>query len=280
MSETAAQTQAPQAPAAEQPKTPEVTSPSPKQDPQMASKFAALAKKERQARALQEQAKAREAELARREAAIAEREKLWDSEFKQSPLEALKKRGYSYEDLTKAALNDGKFDPATEVKEVRSEIERLRQEQAEKEKKAQEAAQKAQSEAEAQAVEAFKSQISQHIDANAEKYELTKFYDSADLVFQTVEEHFERTKKVLSIDEACGLVEQYIESELDRAAQQSKKFKSKYLAQKAAEDAKDGKSQPKTTTTLSNTLATSSAPSLLPSKTEDDRIKRALAKLG
>lgn len=250
--------------------------PSMQKPDQMASKFAALAKKERQARMLHMQAKARGDELSKREAAIAEREKLWEDEFRTSPLVALKRRNITYEDLNNAVLNDGKFQPDVEIKSVRDELQRLRQDSQDKERKALEDAKLAQEQAEAQAVETFKGRIGEFITQNGEKYELTKLYDASELVFQTVEQHFERTKKVLSIDEACGLVEGYLEAELERTSKESKKFQSKFLASKETED----KSPPKSTTTLSNNLNSSSAPSMLPQKTEDDRIKRALAALG
>ncbi len=277
MAELVTQPTTPAEPPKPVPVVPE-TPPASKPD-DMSAKFAALAKKERMLRMNFGQHKAKESALAERERKIAEREAQWESEFKTSPLEAIKKRGYSYEDLTKAALNDGKFDAATEVKEVRSEIERLRQEQADKDKKAQENATAQQTAAEQEAVETFKTNISTFIETNKEKYELTALYDASELVFQTVEEHFERTKKegkpkILTVDEACGLVESYLESELERTATSSKKFQAKYQAAKQA----DPKQAPKSSVTLSNEH-TSTAPSLLPAHTEEDRIKRALAKL-
>lgn len=250
----------------------------------MAAKFAALAKKERIARLAQHNLKTKETSLAERERQVAERDRKWDEEFKISPLEALKKRGYSYEDLTKAALNDGKFQPETEIKEVKSEIERFRQEQAEKEKKAQEAEELAKQQALTEAVETFKSNIHTHLESNKDKYELTALYEAEDLVFQTVEAHYLETQKtgkpkIMSLDEACGLVESYLESEIDRTATSSKKFQSKYQALKAKEESET--KGPRTSTTLTNDLIPSSAaPSLLSTKTENDRLKRALAALG
>lgn len=267
----------------QKPNTPEV--PSQKVD-DMSAKFAALAKKEKIARMAHAQAKQKEQTLAERERAIAERERLWDEEFKQSPLEAIKKRGYSYEDLTKAALNDGKFDPEVEVRGVKSELQKFKEEQVEKEKRAKEEALEAQKRQEEQTVNTFKSNIKATIEKNKEKYELTSLYEADGMVFETIEEHFRQTTaegspKVLSIDEACELVEKYLESELDRAASTSKKFQSKYQAIKAKEDAAAQKqSSGKTTTTLTNESSLSAAPSLLSTATENDRIKRALAALG
>jgi hypothetical protein len=244
---------------------------------EMRSKFAALAKKERMARLAQANIKSREQQLIDRERQIAERERLWNEEFKQSPLEAIKKRGYTYEDITKAALNDGKFEPATEIKSVKEEIERIKQEASEREKKQLEAQQSAVAQAEQEAIDSFKDKITKSIEENKDKYELTQILEASELVFQTVEEHFNRTKKILSINEACDLVEQYLESEVERTAQNSKKFQSKYGSMK--QKVEEPKGKPKSDVTLSNEL-TSTAPSLLPSHTENDRIKRALAALG
>lgn len=249
----------------------------PKED-SLSPKFAALAKKERYARMLSQKAKAREAEIVRREQAILDRERMWDEEWKKTPLDALKKRGITYEDLTQAALNDGKFNPDVEIKSVKDEIQRLREEQAEKERKTKEAMELAQKQQEQEIVDAFKENISSHLEQNLEKYELTKLFDASDLVFQTVEEYFERNQKVLSIDEACQLVETYLESEIDRTAKESKKFKSKFLTpqQKQDQEKREGTSS----VTLNNQMNSSSAPSLLPKATEDERMKRALAALG
>lgn len=278
-------TQTPAAPKeGEKPVTPEASSSGGRPD-EMSSKFAALAKKERIARLQAAQVKKQREALAERERVIAERERGFQEEFKRSPLEALKKLGYTYDDITKAALNDGKFDASTEVKEVRSEIQRLREEQAEKDKKAQEAIETAAQKAEQDAIEAFRGRISETIEAQKDKYELVHLYDASELVFQTVEEHYARTAKegkpkILSVDEACELVEQYLESEIDRMAKTSKKFQTKYAGGKPKEGAEGGKGEPKNSTTITNSLATSAAPSLLPPATEDARLKRALAALG
>ena len=262
------------------PVTPEV----PSQKDDMAHKFASLARKERMARHMSKAVKSREAQLAERERQIAEREQMWEQEFKKSPLEAIKKRGFTYEDLTNAVLNDGKFSPETEIKEVKSEIERFRQEQELKEQKMLEMQQQQAAEAEAQAIDTFKSNISEFIATNKDKYELTSLYEEEDLVYRTVEEHYNRTladgnPKIMSIEEACSLVEDYIEAELDRTATNSKKFQSKYQPMKAKEEEKTNR--PHSSNTLSNDLTpTSSAPSILSVKTENERIKRALAALG
>ncbi len=264
------------------PVTPEV--PSQKAPDEMSAKFAALARKERMLRDSAGRFKSQESALAERERKIAEREAAWERELRDTPLEALKKRGLTYEDLTKAALNDGKFQPETEVKSVKSEVERLRQEMAVKDKQAAEDAEKARAAAEQEVVDAFKGRIGDHLGANKEKFELVNLYEASELVYQTVEEHYTRTKeagspKLLSIEEACQLVEDYLEGELDKTAKASKKFQTKYGQPQAKEDGGQ-RPAPKSSTTLTNQMASSAAPSLLPAATESDRIKRALAALG
>lgn len=251
--------------------------------PDLSSKFAALARKERMARQIAQQTKQREAQLIERERQLAERERVWNEEFEKTPLEALKKRGKSYEDLTRAALNDGRFDPETEVRTVKQEIDRLRQEQAEREKRNEEIQRTAQQQLEQETIERFKESITDTVEQHKDKYELIHLFERSDLVFDVVEEHYERTKaqgkpKVLSIHEACDLVEKFIEEEIERTASTSKKFQSKYVQNKPV----DTKQQPKSSTTINNSMqpTTSAAPSLLSANQENDRIRRALAALG
>lgn len=251
----------------------------------MSAKFAALAKKERMARMASQTLRQKEAAISERERMITERERQWNEEFKQSPLEAIKKRGYSYEDLTKAALNDGKFDAGTELKSVRDEIQRMQQAQIQKEEEAKKAQESQQSKEVEDTVNAFKGRISEVIQSKNDTYELVSLHEAHDLVYQTVEEHYGRTlregkPKILSIEEACALVEDYLETEIERTAQKSKKFQSKYKVAGTQETAK-GQQQAtqKNQTTLTNQY-TSTSPSLLPAATEADRIKRALAALG
>lgn len=263
------------APVTAAPTTPEAPKTDPKQDSN-AAKFAALARRERANRDIQKQIQQREQLLKQKEQEILEREQRWNSEFRESPLEALRRRGIEYKDLTEAALNDGKFQPDIAIKEVKSELQKLREEQATREQKILEQ-QKLEQEAAAQeTINAFRERITSHIDANSEKYELTKLYDASDMVYQTVEKHYEETKKLITLEEACDLVEQYLESELERTTKESKKFQSKYLNKPKEEP----KPQQKSSTTLSNSIPSSSAPSMLPAATENDRLKRALAALG
>ena len=260
----------------EQPKPTEAApQAAPPEKDQMSAKFAALARRERQARQIHTRAKQREEALLKKEQEIAEREKMWESEFRSSPLEALKRRGIAYQDITNAALNDGKFDASVEVKTVQQEIQKLREEQAQKEKEYLERQKQQELEGMQETINGFKEHISEHLKQNSEKYELTSLFEGGERIYQVIEQYFNETQKVMSIDEACSFVEQEFEKELEKAAK-AKKFQSKYTSAKKEEP----KLPPKTTTTLSNSIPSSSAPSLLPAATERDRMQRALAKLG
>ncbi len=266
----------------------------PKDD--MSSKFAALAKREKAIVRQQQEYKAREAAMAEREAKIAAREakiqeadKLWDEDIWKS----LEARGLDYNKLTKKFMEgDTKAPKETlsaeqQVAKALADFQKKQddkdaEQKAEQEKQQKAAEAKQQAELQA-AYEKFKSDIKTHIQADEAAYELINLYDQSDLVVDTIQQHFENTQevdeqgfitksgKVLSVKEASDMVEKYLEEEAQKA------LKSKKLGAKpTAPETKEKKDAPKT---LHNQL-TPTTSSTLPAKTEADRIKRALSKLG
>jgi hypothetical protein len=230
--------------------------------PPGADRFAALAKKERAIQQQSEQLKVREAKL---------------SEFEtikrtatQNPLKALEILGVSYEQITEFILNGQKPTADLQVSSVKQEIEELRRER-ELEK---EAAKKAQSDEYEKVQEQFRAEIGSFVANNAHQYELTALYKGEEIIQATIEQHYEATKKVLSIKEAADLVEQYFEDQVRTG--HSKKFQAKQEPKTEGQPAKE--TERTKAPTLTNGL-TSSAPSMLPAKTEADRINRALAAL-
>lgn len=255
----------------------------PKKEEPLSSRFAALARKEKAALKRSQETKQREAEISAREAKLKELEDSYTL-GKQNPIEALKRLGWSYEDITNHILNDQKPTPEREIKSVRDEMAQWRKEQAEKEEKAkldQEDRQKSQYK---QAIEDFKVEMNDFIETNSEAYELINLHEQQELVYATIEEHYSESMKsgkpkILSNKEACDLVEKYLEEQLDKLAQ-TKKFKSKFQqAQEPQATKDDSKGTQAMTKTLSNTMVSSSSPSLLPAKTEQERLQRALAAL-
>lgn len=248
-----------------------------KQADEFSKKFAALAQRERMAVQKMQEAKARELEFAERERKMKERE-AWLDQVESSPLEALKAKGWSYEDITNAALSGVKdLTPEMRVKKLESQVEARFKAQEEAEKARIEVETQRLNQAREQAMQEFKEQTHAFIESNADKYELTNLYGQADLVIATIESHYEKTQKegkpkVLSQAEAADLVEKYLEAELDKATK-TKKFQARTAAPVAP-----GK-EPTTTRTISAAQPSTMKPTGGPARTEEERLARALAKL-
>jgi hypothetical protein len=232
-------------------------------------RFAALAKKER---AIQKQL----AEIKAKEAQVKQFETLKASAT-TNPLEALKALGLSYEQITQFLLNGSKPTPELEVAQVKSEVERLRQEQIVRDTQTKLAAQQAAEREYQQTLEDFNSEVRGYVQSNKDTYELTNMYQGEEIVLSTIEQHFANTKRIMSIKEAADLVEAYFEEQI-QAAQKTKKFQAKQTPKVSEGQTKRESVAKQSTPTLSNGL-TSSAPSLLPAKTEQARMQRAIAAL-
>lgn len=237
-----------------------------KKEETLSPRFAALARKEKYLTKQAQEMKAMKAELDAKLAQIKEWEGI------SNPLEALKKKGFSYEDVTNYVLNDQKLTPELEVKGMKEQMTKWMQEQESKQTQSQAEA-KAKAEAEMQkTIENFKNQVNEFVTQNADKYELINLHEQQEMVFATIEEYYNKTGKIMTNTEASDLVESYLEEQIDKSLK-TKKLQSK-LAPKVEE--KNVKEPSKTITNI----PTSAAPSMLPVKTENDRLKRALAALG
>lgn len=231
-------------------------------------RFAALAKKERALQAQMQQLKAAQAKQAEYESARAQ--------AASNPIKALESLGLSYEQITQFMLNGNKVTPELELKGVKDEIAAFKAEQLKREEDAK-TAQEKRAKAEYQAtLSEFNQEVADFISTNAETYELTSLFEGQAIVSATIEQHFAQTKKILSIKEASELVEKYFEDQVN-VAQKAKKFQAK---QQPKEESQPRREQSSKTAapTISNEL-TSSAPSMLPAKTEQDRLRRAMAAL-
>lgn len=196
--------------------------------------------------------------------------------YKSNPLAVLEDHGLSYKELTDYILNNNTVSTESQIKALQEKIEQQekqreldRQEQLKREQERHAAR-------EAEVITEFKSEIGNFLSRQSEKYELTNLYDSADLVYDTVEEYFAKTNKVLSIPEACDLVETYLEKQVEKSLA-TKKLSAKVSKQEPASPTANKTSEPRRT--LTNTDYTSSTPSLVSPKVENDRMSRALAAL-
>ena len=103
-------------------------------------------------------------------------------------------------------------------------------------------------------------------------------YDSTDLVYDTVEAYFDKTGKVLSIPEACDLVEKYLESQVEKSLQ-TKKLSARLPKASEPTDKRPAPESPAPRRSLNNQNYTSSTPTLVSPKVENDRMARAMAAL-
>jgi hypothetical protein len=250
--------------------------PAKEEEPALAPKFAALAKKAKAAQMAQAKLKAERLEIERARKEIEDFNK-YRTEAKQNPLKALESMGIKYDDLVNFVLNGEQPTVDQKLSRVEGEIERFRREQEERELAKEKAAQEAATKEYEATIEAFKAKVNDHITSNADKYELISLHEATGLVFDTIEEYFNNSGKIMTIEKAAELVEGYLEEQIESTITKTKKFQSK-LAPKKDEPQPQASKGP--SPTINNTVAASSAaPSFLPPKTEQERIQRALAKL-
>lgn len=250
------------------------------QDERVSPKLQALIRREKSAVEKERAAKAREAEIQAREAKIQEFENL----KKTNPKKALELLGLSYQELTQLMLSDQETTPEFEIKKLREELDSYKNSQVEALRRQEEELKKSEERKEAEVITQFKSEITKHLSENAERYEFIAFDQCEDLVYETIDEHYERTKdpetgigQVMSIKDAADKVEAYLEKKYEKAP--SLKKLQAFLARKP-ESKTPAKPQPQerqTPKTLNNTL--SATPSKAPTRvvTDEERIAKAIA---
>jgi hypothetical protein len=196
-----------------------------------ASRFAAIARREKAAREVEARAKQQEQAAAERlkevESRITSAQK-WEQEFegiRKNPMQLLKKAGYSLEDVVKYVLNDEQATPDLAAREVdraiQKQIKALEDRFAAKEQTWQQekaAAEKAQFD---RSVEHFRSRISDHLSANADALELThaEFSTAAEAeneVFELIRLQYQSTGDMLTIEEASERVETFLEERAEK----------------------------------------------------------------
>lgn len=227
------------------------------QDKEFSKKFNWLAKKERKIREDRAQAEALKAEL---ESIRKENEalKAFKESLKTKPLATLKGEGLSFEDLTAQALsgdreNDRLLALQNEMDALKGELTNYRKLNEEKEKAAQAAQEK-------HAEESFRAQIGAFLDTS-DKHELARTFQATDLVYDVIETQFEETGRLMSVDEAADLVEQYLEKKTEEDAERlrkTNKYKTKLVSKFALDNQAESptaKAEVKERSTLTNESA-------------------------
>lgn len=206
-----------------------------------------------------------------------------------NPIEALQRAGFTYEQATNFVLNDNKITPELQVQAIQQKIEKVEQSFQQQQEAAQKAAQQ-QAQAEyQQTVETFQEDIGTFVSEHPDDYELISLHDAQAIIYDTIEQHWDRSyktwlkdktgprPKMMSIKDAADQLEKYLEDRVEKSYQ-TKKFQAKVKPKDAPVAPNDPSTgfQPKS---LNNSLTSSAAASFLPAATEEDRMKRALAKL-
>jgi len=197
-----------------------------------AAKFAALTRKEKEIRQRETQyqqeltkIKAEREELTKWRGEKDTSESQLAKRAKDNPLKFLEEQGFTFEDLMKMQLNEQNPTPEMLIKRNREELEsgykkelqELRDSMAAKEEK------EAQTKYE-QTVSGFKNEISEFIDGNEDAYELIRMNDAKELVFDVIQEYYQNTGRVLSIEDAAKHTEGHLEEEAKKIFE-AKRFK-------------------------------------------------------
>lgn len=242
--------------------SPTVTEPQDK----MASKFAALTRKEKEIR---EREKSWAQQKAEQESAIeAARNKFKPYEEleekikvdKKSGLKFLFEKGYTAEEISDMLLDE--LNPSDEVKLKRttSELERnfeaklkaLEDKLAAKEAEELEKSKKYEEENYNKTITTIKTELKDFVD-KSDDYDLIKLNDAYDTVFEVMQEHYAaqvksgtqpQNVKLLTYEEAAKWTEAYLEEDVNK----------KYEAKKAKQAPRKSEER-KTTSTLSNTMS-------------------------
>lgn len=195
---TGAITAAPPAPAPEAPK--------PQDDPNFASKFAAISKREKELFSKQQELKKLQEKYAKYE----ELEKL----RAEDPYRYAKETNLDLDRLILGATKDG-VEPTAEEK-YQAKVDALEKKIADYEAGLErDKIQKAEREQQ-QTIDSFKKSIQDKLKADPDKYELIHLEDAFDTVYDVIAEHFQRTSQdgqqgeVLGIEDAADKVENWL----------------------------------------------------------------------
>ena len=241
----------------------------------LARKEAALQKSRTEIKAQIAQLESQKAEMAKMKADL-EALKSPKKDYRQNPLSLLEENGLTYKELTDYILNNNTVSTESQIAQIQAKLESVEKQRELDRQEAQKRAQEEQAQREAQVIQEFQGEIKSFITAKKDDFELCNLYEAQQLVYDTVEEYFNKTQKILSIPEACELVEKYLEAQVEKSLK-TKKLASKVAPKTTQEAPQQSPQTPRRT--LSNSNYTSSTPSLVAPKVESDRMARALAAL-
>lgn len=264
----------------------------------VASKFAALSRKEKALRTQERQLAARAKELEEKfkatEGQQIDSTKYIDvADFKKNPYKYMKDNGLTLEQLAEIVINDGKVTPEKLIAESETKIQKELREMREALKARDE---KEQEERTAKLLSDYKSTLNKFVDDTPE-YEMIRAEEQYELVFEVIDTHYneqvaayieengeqptfeEKQAFIMDNKQACDLVEKHL---LDKETARIKKLrnlnKTKSLFEAPAKPVEPTKVKETASATLTNTLSTQ-VPSSSRKTLTDEESKREASKL-
>jgi len=199
-------------------------------------KFSALAKKEKQLRQREAELKSMEAKLAESNKPQAAPEEVpLDVLIKNNPLEALKKAGYSLEDILSIMASGDSMPKEITERQEKDKLQAKIRDLEEKLENVVPTFEKSQAEKEhAQVINTYKSELKTFVAADPDAYELVIANNAYDTIFDVIDTHYGETGKLLSEKEAADAVENYFYEEAMKLSNHKK------LKKMFQPDSKDG----------------------------------------
>lgn len=231
----------------------------------LAAKYAEAARRNamlrRQKQEVSAPIKEKDAELEKLRGELARLKKFEDI---SNPLDLLKERGFTHEDLVKQSLNPEEFD-------TKSELQKMRDEFAEYKKLVEDEKRTGLETQKTKAVEDYQAHLKGFVEKAGEKYELIHTLGHHKDVYDVIEETYNRTGKVISDEEACDLVEAFLDKQLDQLTKINK------LKNKITPIREDNQSSDlfRESPTLTNQLTNQSTATKRSYLSEEEELKRA-----
>lgn len=192
------------------PVAPEATPAQTGQEDQISSKFAALARKERQLRQQTAEFQAKQAELIKYQEE-ATQAKAYRERLKSHPLDVLNEEGITYDQLVQRAVNMQNANP--EVTALQKQVSALEESLKRQSEESQSAIKAQREQAEKQISMDVKSLIS-----SDSAYETVKDMGAEEAVTQLITATYDEEGILLKVDEAAKQVEEYLIAEATRIA--------------------------------------------------------------
>lgn len=267
----------------------------------VSSKLEVLIKREQAALFRERLAKQKEAELEAKMQAFQEKEREIQEfqKAKGNSKEALKHLGLTYDELTRAELADGQIPPEVQIKKIEEKFDAFKSQKEQEEKARQDEAERQARAQEQKAIDTFKVEINSYLTDNKDRYEFINFEGEQQLVFDVVDEHYNRTLylaqrdfqagkisqdqvigKVMSIKEAADKVEEHLEKKYNKAKELNKTKALWGSVPKAPlqEALKPQTNKPQPSKTLTNQLSAKvQTPTVNRMITDEERVQKAIA---